>query len=168
MWNLLHGFSSTRDKTKRKFYDVFNSMNKRCNNPKNDSFPNYWWRGIKCEWKTLNAFIEDMRASYLDHIQQYGHKNTTIDRIDVNWNYCKENCRWATYLEQWSNTRAANNAIVDWIEYTARYIADLCWITIWDANHRICRYNMWKMDKNKLLHIGYLKWSKRVKEHGNV
>ena len=46
-----------------------------------------------------------MAESYEKHVDEYGEANTTLDRIDVNWNYCKENCRWATYLEQAENTR---------------------------------------------------------------
>ena len=39
-------------------------------------------------------------------------ENKTLDRIDVNGNYCKENCRWATVEQQSSNKRT--NVYILW------------------------------------------------------
>lgn len=52
-----------------------------------------------------------MGEKYSEHVKQYGEKNTQIDRIDVNWDYCKENCRRVTIKENSRNKR--NNHLVD-------------------------------------------------------
>ncbi len=51
----------------------------------------------------FEGFWEDMRDGYKD--------NLTIDRINSDENYCKENCKWSTYLEQGNNKR--NNHVVE-------------------------------------------------------
>lgn len=99
-----HGMSKTR------FYKIYRKMIERCYYEQNNS---YISNGIKvCDsWKEnfLN-FKNDMYESYLEHVEKYGEKDTSIDRIDVNSNYCKENCRWATIKEQANNKR--NNVII--------------------------------------------------------
>ena len=50
------------------------------------------------------VIYEDMSKSYKEWL--------TLDRIDVKWSYCKENCRWATMKEQQRNR--GNNVRYKW------------------------------------------------------
>lgn len=107
-------------------------------------------------WKDFESFKNDMYESYLLHIKEHWIKNTSIDRIDNNWNYCKENCKWATRKEQSVNKRNSHYAIIDWIKYNSRMIADMCWICIDWAWDRIKNYNKWKLTKEWLFYKGKL------------
>ena len=74
-------------------------MIKRCFNKNSKSYDNYGGRGITvCDgWvSSFEAFYEDMGPCL---------HGMTLDRINVNSNYCKENCRWATASEQGYNKR---------------------------------------------------------------
>lgn len=85
--------------------NLWSGMKQRCYNPKNLRYNCYGGRGIKvCErWLDYYNFQEDMYESYLEHVAEFGEKDTTLDRIDVNGNYCKENCKWSTKKEQANN-----------------------------------------------------------------
>lgn len=98
-FNKTHGLSKTPE------HKIWLLIRYRCNSEKSDNYENYGGRGIKvCErWDKFENFLEDMgpRPS----------PKHSVDRIDVNGNYCPENCEWATRHQQSINRR-------DSIKYT--------------------------------------------------
>ena len=82
-----------------RIHRIWKGMKERCNNRKSSHFKYYGGRGITYDprWENFDNFYKDMSEGYDDHL--------TIDRIDNDGIYCKDNCRWATYSEQQKNKR---------------------------------------------------------------
>ena len=99
--------NTTHSMSKTKFYKTWNGLTQRCSNKKLKNYNDYGGRGITfCDkWANFMGFYEDMYESFLIHLEKYGSRQTTLDRIDFDGNYCKENCRWATYTVQANNKR---------------------------------------------------------------
>ena len=79
-------------------YRSWGNMIQRCTNPSRTSFPSYGGRGITFDpsWAKFAVFLADMGER---------PKGQTLDRIDLDKNYTKDNCKWSTRAEQDANKR---------------------------------------------------------------
>ena len=86
----------------KKLHMVWSSMKARCYRSTCKDFKNYGGRGISIcdEWR--NDF-----ATFHKWAMETGYEEgvSTIERVDVNGNYCPENCTWIVNERQALNTR---------------------------------------------------------------
>jgi DNA-directed RNA polymerase subunit RPC12/RpoP len=114
-----HGSAGKKDK----LYETWKDMRKRCNNENGMDYHNYGGRGISvCDrWNDFANFATDMGA--------HPENGMTLDRIDVNDNYCKENCKWSSRIEQSRNKRTSRfltingetKNLIDWCRQYNQY-----------------------------------------------
>ena len=98
-----HGMSRTR------LHNIWCGINNRCN-PNHKNTEGYGKRGITIcdEWAEFENFREwAITNGYRDGL--------TIERIDVNGNYCPENCKWIELEKQ-----ARNRRTTKWVVYNGR------------------------------------------------
>ena len=84
--------------SKLRSYRSWYDMKRRCTNSRCSSFKFYGEKGINycSEWENFENFFEDMGEC---------PPGFTIDRIDNEKGYFKENCRWADKETQFKNKR---------------------------------------------------------------
>lgn len=118
----------------------------RCTNPNSQRRSSYWWRGIKFLWESFDDFYKDMAESFVDHVKRYWIIETTIDRIDTNWNYCKDNCRRATRREQYERRTRDHNILIWWVNLWNRTtIANMVWVN--PSTFRVRLESWWSVEK---------------------
>ncbi len=99
-----HGSSSSPE------YEAWRNMIHRCYHRSYRSYHRYGGRGINvCDrWKlSFKSFYDDMG--------ERPSRNHSLDRIDYDDGYYKENCRWATNVEQYNNRSTSHR-----IEYNGK------------------------------------------------
>ncbi len=98
--NLTHGHTSGYTSSKTR--NSWRGMRERCDNPGNSHYPIYGGRGISypSEWSAFENFLTDMGER---------PDGMTLERIDVNKSYSKENCKWETLSRQAFNINLKSN-----------------------------------------------------------
>lgn len=116
-----------------KTYSSWIEMNKRCNNKNHASYKWYGAQGISvCDsWKnSFVNFFEDMGECPI---------GMSIDRIDNDLGYSKENCRWATDKEQTHNRKCQEFYEHDGLKLTLPEWSEKLGINYRTLNSRIKR-----------------------------
>jgi len=107
--------------SKHPLYGTWGNIKQRCLNPNNGHYAHYGGRGITiCErWKnSFKNFLEDMGEK--------PDSNYSIERINNDKGYSRENCKWATTKEQLFNRtntlrylyKGKNLTLKDWSKET--------------------------------------------------
>lgn len=109
-----------------RLYNVWDSFRQRCNNPNNKAYCNYGGRGINIceEWNDFSVFREWAFATGYKEDAKRGE--CTLDMVDVDGDYCPENCRWISMAEQNRNKRTTSyyelngerRSLMDWSKTT--------------------------------------------------
>jgi len=91
-----HGHT-TNKQTSNTYYS-WTAMKSRCDSRTDRQYKYYGGRGIAYnpKWSKFENFLADMGEA---------PQGLTIERVNVNGSYCKENCVWATDKQQANNTR---------------------------------------------------------------
>lgn len=125
--NYSHGLSKTR------IYRTYAHMKDRCFNKNDKAYKHYGGRGITIcpEWLGEHGFIR----FYNWAIENGYNDNLTIERKDVNGNYCPENCCWIPFKRQMANRTNQN---------TIEYNGETRYLTEWANILGISQDTLWK------------------------
>jgi len=124
------------------FWHCFHGARHRCENTNDTDYKDYGGRGIKFCWESLEEFAGDLQDTYFT--------GATLERIDVDGNYCKENCKWETRKKQARNRRKtkSNTSGVTGVGFNAE---DNRWFAHWrslDGKHESKSFSARKYGNN--------------------
>lgn len=133
-YNIKHGKSYSNE------YNSWKGMKERCYTITDPHYINYGYRGIKVCERWLECF-----QNFYDDMGPRPSNKHSIDRINVNGNYCPENCRWATQLEQNQNKRNSIRLTYHMMTYSISEWSKIKNIKVSTIEARL-RYG-WSVDK---------------------
>lgn len=132
--------SKTHGMTNTRLYNVWSGIKSRCYNHNTYEYRFYGQRGIEMcdEWRnSFEAFYE--WAHNNGYSEDAPRGRCTIDRVDSNGNYCPENCRFVTQLEQANNLRSNHRVEYNGETHTIAEWSRITGISQYKIRNRITR-----------------------------
>jgi hypothetical protein len=121
-------------------FRAWTHLRQRCDNPNDHRYSLYGARGITYNksWDSFEQFLKDVgpRPS----------PNYSLDRIDNNGPYSKENCRWTTHMVQMNNTRRTRKYEYKGNLYTARELTEMSGLPEGRIDYRI-NTSKWSIER---------------------
>lgn len=158
----LRYMANNHEMTCHPVYSIWHAMVSRCHNPNDHAYSDYGGRGITVcdEWRDIKLF-----AKWADSEGFVKGKNLSIERKDVNGNYCPENCCW---IDRNLQTRNRRNTIKISIDGEEKPLSE--WSEIYKINHSLvlARYEKGYRSPNDLFYKGNLQHrdTEKVCVHG--
>lgn len=127
--NVTHGHSFKGKITST--YRCWAGLKSRCTDKNNFRYSDYGGRGITFDprWAKFENFLSDMG-------ERPG--SLTLDRIDNDGPYCKENCRWVDMITQRRNSRRIKKIEIDGVVHCMKD-----WAEKLNLDYRIFRYKLY-------------------------
>jgi len=125
--NTTHGMTNTSE------HNTWRGIKGRCLNQNSHNYADYGGRGITVCERWINSF-----ENFFEDMGLKPSSKHSIERIDNNKGYSKENCRWATDTEQCNNRRSSIKIEYNGETYTLRQ-----WCQIKSLNYK----NTWQRIK---------------------
>lgn len=119
-------------------YNTWQSMKKRCLNPNHKAYDYYGGRGITVCDSWINSF-----PNFYNDMGSKPNKDSSLDRIDNEKGYFKENCRWASKKTQTRNQRNNRNLTIDGETKTIGEWSEISGIK-WQTIHHRAFISNWK------------------------
>jgi hypothetical protein len=119
--------------TKTRIYRIWCGILDRCNRPNGPNYSRYGGRGISVceEWRFFCNFYNDMKEGYSDEL--------SIERVENDKGYFKDNCRWATRTEQARNRRTNH-----YFEYNGERLTLAGWCEKLNVDYALVRNRLKK------------------------
>ena len=126
-------YDSNRRKNNTPTYRAWANMKQRCSNSKATQYCDYGGRGIGIcdEWNSFANFINDMGEA---------PNGYTIERIDGNKGYSKDNCKWADRSTQVANRRMPGSNTSGYIGVKKNYKKWTAYVTWEGVRHHLGSY----------------------------